>query len=113
MEVIHISAYRSEEPLRDAINSSTSTSSFIDGWKCIGSGRFGKLKEFCGGLGTVFSGRATVESDFSIVNFEKNDYRTALTDLSLEGILLLRSNSILYRVLLKVSKANESIFLMS
>jgi hypothetical protein len=56
-------------------------------WKCIGSGRFEKLKEFCGGLGTVFPGTATVESDFSIVNFEKNDYRAALTDLSLEGIL--------------------------
>ena len=82
-----ISAYRSEEPLRDAIKSSTSTASFIDGWKCIGSGRFEKLKEFCGGLGTVFPGTATVESDFSIVNYEKNDYRTALTDLSLEGIL--------------------------
>jgi len=79
-----ISAYRSEEPLRDAINSSTSTDSFIDGWKCIGSGRFEKLKEFCGGLRTVFPGTATVESDFSIV---KNDYRTALTDLSLEGIM--------------------------
>ena len=50
-------AYRSEEPLRDAINSSSSTDSFILGWKCIGSGRFEKLKEFCGGLGTVFPGR--------------------------------------------------------
>ena len=82
-----ISAYRSEEPLRDAIKSSTSTASFIDGWKCIGSGRFEKLKEFCGGLGTVFPGTATVKSDFSVMNYEKNDYRTALTDLSLEGIL--------------------------
>ena len=82
-----ISAYRSEEPLRDAIKSSTSTASFIDGWKCIGSGRFEKLKEFCGGLGTVFPGTATVESDFSIVNYKKNHYRTVLTDLSLEGIL--------------------------
>ena len=73
--------------LRIPINSSTSTDSFIDGWICIGSGRFEKLKEFCGGLGTVFPGTATVESDFSIVNIEKNDYRTALTDLALEGIM--------------------------
>ena len=85
-----ISAYRSEEPLCDTINSSMSTDSFIDGWKCIGSGRFEKLKEFCGGLGTVFPGTATIESDFSIVNLEKNDYRAALTDLSLEGILHLK-----------------------
>jgi len=38
-------------------------------------------------MGTVFPGTANVESDFSIVNFEKNDYRTALTDLSVEGIM--------------------------
>ena len=82
-----ISAYRSEDPLRDAINSSTSTDSFMDGSKCVGSGRSEKLKEFCGGMGTVFPGTANVESDFSIVNFEKNDYRTALTDLSVEGIM--------------------------
>ena len=82
-----ISAYRSEEPLCDAINISTSADSFINGWKCVGSGQFENLKEFCGGLDTVFPGTATVESDFSIVNFEKNDHRAALTNLSLEGIL--------------------------
>ena len=82
-----ISAYRKKEPLHDAIDSSKSHSSFKDGWECVGSGRFEHLKEFCGGLATVFPGTATVESDFSIVNYEKNEYRTSLTDLSLEGIL--------------------------
>ena len=82
-----ISVYRNEEPLRNAIENSKSSSSFIDGWKCIGSGRFENLKEFSGGLATVFPGTAIVEADFSIVNYEKNDYRTSLTDLSLEGIL--------------------------
>ena len=82
-----ISAFRSEEPLRDAIQSSKDCSSFEEGWKCIGSGRFEELKEFCGSLATVFPGTSTVESDFSVVNYEKNDNRTALTDLSLEGIL--------------------------
>jgi hypothetical protein len=82
-----ISAYRSEEHLRNSINNSKGSLSFIEGWKCIGSGRFEKLKEFCGGLATVFPGTATVESDCSLINYEKNDFRTALTDLSLEGIL--------------------------
>ena len=45
------------------------------------------LKMYCGGLSTVFLGTANVESDFSIVNFEKSDYRTSLSDFSLEGIL--------------------------
>ena len=82
-----IAAYRSEEILKRNIMDSKNSMSFSDGWKCIGSGRFTKLKEFCGGLATVFPGTLTVESDFSIVNFEKTEYRSALTDLSLEGIL--------------------------
>ena len=96
-----ISAFRSEEPLRDAIKASTSTSSFVDGWKCIGSGRFEDLKEFCGGLATVFPSTATVESDFSIVNYEKNLYRTALMDLSLEGILHSKQFDVLKAFLLR------------
>jgi hypothetical protein len=34
-----------------------------------------------------FSHTATVESDFSIIGWEKDDYRADLTDFSLEGIL--------------------------
>lgn len=82
-----VSANRSEEVLKKSIMDSKHSMSFSDGWKCIGSGRFTKLKEFCGGLATVFPGTSTVESDFSIVNFEKKEYRSALTDLSLEGLL--------------------------
>jgi len=82
-----LSANRSKECLYDAITSSTDTLSFSDGWRCIGSGRFQYSKEFCGGLAYVFSSTATVESDFSIINYEKNSRRSALKDLSLEGIL--------------------------
>ena len=82
-----LTAYRSEEVLKKSIVDSKNSMSFSDGWKCIGSGRFTKLKGFCGGLATVFLGMSTVESDFSIVNFEKTEYRSALMDLSLEGIL--------------------------
>ena len=60
--------------------------SFLVGWRPL-KGRFVHPKEFFAGLATVFPGTATVESDFSIINFEKNIYRSALTDLSLEGIL--------------------------
>jgi len=79
------SAYRSEEFLYDAITRSTDTLSFSDRWRRIGSGRFQYFKEFCGDLATAFPSTATtVESDFSIINFEKNSHRSALTDLSLE-----------------------------
>jgi hypothetical protein len=38
-------------------------------------------------LASAFPVTASVESDFSIVNWEKSDYRSALTDLSLDGVL--------------------------
>mmetsp|Transcript_25482 Transcript_25482/g.53099 ORF Transcript_25482/g.53099 Transcript_25482/m.53099 type:complete len:719 (+) Transcript_25482:100-2256(+) len=86
-----LSACRSEKPLREAIKDSAKNTSFNEGWKCIGSGRFEELKEFCGCLATVFPGiSATAEfDDFSTVNnYEKNnENRTAFTDLSLEGLL--------------------------
>jgi hypothetical protein len=37
--------------------------------------------------GTIFPGTSTVESDFSVVKYEKNKNRMSLTDASLEGIL--------------------------
>jgi len=78
-----LSAYRSEDCLYDAITNSTDMLSFSDGWRCVGNGRFHHLKEFCGGLATVFSSTA----DFSIISCQKNSRRSTLTDLSLEGIL--------------------------
>ena len=38
------------------------------------------LKDFCCGLATVFPGTATVELDFSTINYEKIDHRCGLTD---------------------------------
>jgi hypothetical protein len=45
------------------------------------------LEKFVGGLVTIFPGTSTVESDFSMVKYEKNKNRMSLTDASLEGIL--------------------------
>ena len=45
------------------------------------------LKEFYGGIATLFPNSTTVEDDFSLLGLEKNQYRKALTDLSLEGVL--------------------------
>ena len=38
-------------------------------------------------MATAFPGTSTVESDFSTVKWEKDDYRVALTDFSLEGVM--------------------------
>ena len=58
---------------------------FAEAWAPFKNNHFEPLKQFFGGLANVFPG--TVESDFSLINWEKDNYRTILTDLSLEGIL--------------------------
>jgi hypothetical protein len=59
---------------------------FNDAWDVV-KGRFSGLRQFCGGLATTFSNTAAVESDFSMVKWEKNDTRTSLTSLALVGIM--------------------------
>ena len=63
------------------------------------TGRFKKLIKFCGGLTTVFPGTATVEADFSILRWERDDYRTGLSYLSLEGTLQAKQISALEKLL--------------
>lgn len=50
-------------------------------------GRFHILRDFNGGIATIFANTASVESDFSILDWEKDAFRLSITDLSLEGIL--------------------------
>jgi hypothetical protein len=50
-------------------------------------GRFMQLRQLCGGLATTFPNMTSVESDFSIVKWEKNDSCSSLTSLSLAGIM--------------------------
>jgi hypothetical protein len=67
-------------------NTNDRTSSFQDNWKSF-QPLFPKLVEFCGALASVFPGTSTVESHFSIIGWEKDDYCFNLTDMSLDGIL--------------------------
>ena len=68
--------------------------SFEEHWKCL-NGKYQHLQAFCGALATVFPGTATVESDFSLINFEKSKSRYHLTNLCLEGILLAKQQDTL------------------
>ena len=79
-------AYRREEDLKNSLDRLNYKSSFADGWKMLVD-RFPLLCQFMGGLASVFPGTSTVEADFSVIGWEKNDYRTSLTNFSLEGIL--------------------------
>jgi hypothetical protein len=80
-------AYREELELKNSLDSMKGKAlSFEDAWAPLGS-RFKMLMKFCGGLATVLPNTSTVESDFSRLSLEKNAYRKALTDFSLEGVL--------------------------
>jgi len=43
--------------------------------------------EFCGVIATLFPGTSTIESDFSILRWEKDAFRKSLSDFGLEGML--------------------------
>jgi hypothetical protein len=82
-------AYRSESVLKQVIDGLDSQSSFRDSWSLIGS-RFPNLMEFCGVLATIFHGTSTVKLDFSVLRWEKDNFRKSLSDFGLEGVMQLK-----------------------
>jgi hypothetical protein len=85
--------YRTNETFKLAIDSSTSSgsgsgnSTFADVWSALGSNGFQNLNAFSGGIATLFPGTCTVESDFSVLRWEKDNHRKSLSDFGLEAIL--------------------------
>jgi hypothetical protein len=79
-------AYRVEPVLRSGIDASNGRTSFDCAWTTL-IARFPDLAEFCGGNATVFPGTATVESDFSVLRWEKDAFRKSLSDFGLDGVL--------------------------
>ena len=59
---------------------------FEEAWS-LTNGRFPMLALLCGGLAFVFQNIAIMESDLSLLGYEKDDARKCLTYLSLDGIL--------------------------
>ena len=97
------SAFRNDPVVRTAIETcDVSKTSFEEGWAVV-SGRFPLLMKFSGGLATAFPNAATVESDLSILGYEKNENRSGLTDFLVEGILHGKQYDDLYKI--SVSKA--------
>ena len=78
-------AYQNEEALKNVLDGCDHTTGFSEGWNYV-QNRFNSLRLFCGGMATAFPGTSNVESDFSILKWEKDDHRVGITDFSLEGI---------------------------
>eukprot|EP00172_Hildenbrandia_rubra_P004313 Plantae.Rhodophyta-Hildenbrandia_rubra.ctg8478.p1 GENE.Plantae.Rhodophyta-Hildenbrandia_rubra.ctg8478~~Plantae.Rhodophyta-Hildenbrandia_rubra.ctg8478.p1 ORF type:complete len:199 (+),score=31.30 Plantae.Rhodophyta-Hildenbrandia_rubra.ctg8478:445-1041(+) len=77
---------RRDARFRDEIERFRGAEGFEGGWTSL-RGRFPSLRSFAGGLATVFPGASAVEADFSLISWEKSDYRSQLSNLSLEGML--------------------------
>ncbi len=96
IEVDHrdlVKMYRDDENMRNVIDKHDVNTLFNDAWDCVS--RFKRLCAFYGGLATIFPNMMSVESDFSILKWELDAFRTALMHMSLEGIMQAKQRAIL------------------
>ncbi len=88
-----VKMYCDDENMRNVIDKHDVNTLFNDAWDCVP--RFKRLRAFCGGLATIFPNTTSVESDFSILKWELDAFRTALMHLLLEGIMQAKQCAIL------------------
>jgi len=85
--------YRNDENMRNVIDKHHVNTLFNDAWDCVPW--FKRLHAFCHDLATIFPNMTLVESDFSILKWELDAFRTTLMHLSLEGIMHAKQRAIL------------------
>ena len=78
--------YHTDGGFKELVQNTSKCESFGEAWGWLYE-KYPRLATFSGGFATTFPGTSTVESDFSVIGWEKDEYRTLLSDLSLEGIL--------------------------
>ena len=71
----------------------------------MGADCFGAFQMFCGGLGSAFANTTSIESDFNILKWEKDDFQQSMMDLTLEGIFQTKQCCIVMEM--KVQKVFE------
>jgi hypothetical protein len=78
-------AFKMEPNSKLLIDKQDHTMFFNTGWDDL-KGRFEHLQMFCGGLANAFANTTSVESDFSILKWEKDNFQQSMMNLTLEGI---------------------------
>ncbi|CAM6007289.1 unnamed protein product [Sphagnum balticum] len=78
--------YRRQPDVKSSIDSFDDSAAYRDVWIGLHN-MYPLLEKFVSGLATIFPDTSTVESDFSVVKYEKNKNCMSLTDASLKGIL--------------------------
>jgi hypothetical protein len=79
-------SYHRQTDVKSSIDRFDDSAAYCDAWIGL-QNTYPLLERFVGGLATILPGTSTVESDFSVVKYEKNDNRMSLTYANLEGIL--------------------------
>lgn len=79
-------AYACEPSIKEILDVHHHKMFFNDAWDSVKT-RFLTLHQFCGGLAFAFPNTTSVESDFSVVKWEKDTYRTGLTNLSFARVM--------------------------
>jgi hypothetical protein len=80
-----IKRYNNDQHIEHIIDSYKHTVSFNEVWDKIDV-PFNRLHQFCDGLAMAFPNTMSVESNFSILKWEKDDTCTSMTNLTLKGI---------------------------
>ena len=88
-------AYRDDPDFRAILDAHDHTVGFNTAWDSISQPPFNVLRRFAGGLAIVFADTTSVESDFSILKWEKDEFRSCLMDITLEGIFQAKQFNIL------------------
>ena len=92
-----ISDYNNKASFRSSVNKGGKDKPFHVAWKYCS--HFCALHKFAQGLATLMSGTHTVESDFSILCYEKDEQRTGLSNFALEGQMQSKQYNDLEKVL--------------
>ncbi|RHY69503.1 hypothetical protein DYB34_014259, partial [Aphanomyces astaci] len=74
------------------------TTTFNDAWDVLPRG-YNNLHAFSGGLASVVANTTAVESDFSILKLELEEFRSCMMHLSLEGIFQAKQRRLLMSLL--------------
>jgi hypothetical protein len=77
--------YNNDQHIKQIIDLYKHMVSYNEVWDKI-TVPFNQLCQFCGGLTTMFPNTTLIELDFSILKWEKDNNRSSMTDLTLEGI---------------------------
>jgi hypothetical protein len=75
-------AYSSETSTKNRIDAHTALTNFNEAWDDL-DGRFVTLRKHVGGLATTFANSTSVESNFSVLKWGKDWFRSSPTNLSL------------------------------